>query len=107
MSKEHILFRVIDSTCYSCIDTGCSDFDRAEYNRYIVANRLFTIAYQMVENAVRGTPPGKRLPSWIPRGELPQVGKQDWEQYGGGQRGEFELLERVVVDLTVDTEVVV
>lgn len=73
-------------------DTGCPDFDRAEYNRYIVKNHLFCSAYYAIEQAVAHTPIKKPLGSYlldgarhlIPTGELPVVGKKDWRQNSGG-----------------------
>lgn len=79
MSKLHITTRVIDGVLCQCQDVGCDDFDRAEFNRYTVANKLFTTGYISVENALASTPLGQKLASWIPRGNLPQVGKGVWE----------------------------
>lgn len=86
MSKEHITYRVIGDIRYHCQDTACVDFDRAEYNRYIVTNKLFTTGYILAEEAVERTPLGQPLAAWIPTGRLPQVGKKDWEQSGGDGR---------------------
>lgn len=80
------------------IDVGCPDFDRAEYNRFITTNKLFTTAYVVVETSVAHTPLSQPLAPWIPRGELPVVGKKDWQQYGGGRGGENEPLEFIVVE---------
>ncbi len=65
-------------------DLGCDDFDRAEWNRYIIEHRLFTTAYQIVESAIAHTPLSQPLTSWIPRGELPRVGREESRRIGGG-----------------------
>ena len=80
--KTHKTTRIVNNQRYRCLDTGCADFDRAEYNRYIIANELFTTFYQTVENYLTHTPQRQALPLWIPQGELPSVGKKDWQQYG-------------------------
>ena len=92
MSKEHITYRVIDGIRYRCIDTGCDDFDRAEYNRYIGEHNLFLAGYRAVEEALERTPRAQPLASWIPRGELPQVN-------GGGAGRGYRVFELEVVEL--------
>ena len=83
------------------VDIGCADLALAEYNRYLVANKLFTTAYVLAEEAIKKTPLGQALASWIPRGALPKVGKKDWRQHSGGQDGFYEVEEVIVVgDLT-------
>jgi len=79
-------------------DTGCDDFDRAAYNRYIIQNKLFTTGYLAVEQAVAHTPRSQSLPSWITLGELPIVGKKDWQQFGGEPIGLYEVADPEVVD---------
>ena len=66
-------------------DLGCDDFERAAWNRHIVKNKLFTIAYQVVESALAHTPLKQPLASWIPRGSLPQVGKLESRRVSGGE----------------------
>ena len=97
MSKEHIIHRVIDGIHCQCRDTGCDNFDRAEFNRYLITNGSFSTGYVLVEEAVEHTPWGRPLASWIPQGELVKVGKKDWEQYSGGQDGGYIVGEFRVV----------
>ena len=82
MPKEHITIRNIDGICYHCNDIGCNDFDRAEYNRFIIKNGLFTTFYELMENWLLDTPPSRPLPSWMPLGDIPRAsGRTDfWEQ---------------------------
>ncbi len=68
MSKQHIKFRLIDEVGYHCLDFGCDDFDRAEYNRYIIKQKLFIIGYILAEEAVNHTPFTQPLAKWIPVG---------------------------------------
>ena len=97
MSKEHITYRIIDGVLCCCKDTGCDDFDRAEFNRYIIANKLFTTGYILVEEALAHTPLSEILASWIPQGELPQVDRKDWQQHGGERGGIYEIVNSEVV----------
>lgn len=62
-------------------DIGCDDFEKAEYNRYIIKNRLFTTGYQLVEDWFAHSPLNSPLPDWMPRGKLTQVGKKEWKQH--------------------------
>ena len=82
MSKEHITIRNIDGVYYHCVDIGCNDFDRAEHNRFIIKNKLFTTFYELMENWLLNTPPSRPLPSWMPFGEIPKANGRTafWEQ---------------------------
>ena len=91
--KEKITYRMIDGVPCRCLDTGADDFEQAEQNRYIIANKLFTLGYVQAEEAVAHTPLKQSLASWIPQGSLPQVGKRDWRQHGGEQVGMYEATE--------------
>ncbi len=87
MSQTHIVLRVIDGKAYLCKDIGCDDFDQAARNRVIVSEKLFITFWLAMENVVRNTPLSCHLPSWIPLGQLPQIGKKDWQQYSGDDTG--------------------
>lgn len=78
--KTHEVIRTINGIRYRCKDTGCSDFDRAVENRYMVANSLFTTMYQQVESYLLHSPLRKPLPEWMPTGELVNVGKEHWRE---------------------------
>ena len=82
MSKEKITIRNIDGIYYHCHDIGCPDFDRAEYNRFIIKNGLFTTFYELMENWLLNTPPSRPLPSWMPLGDIPRANGRTafWEQ---------------------------
>jgi len=54
---------------YRCYDIGCDDFDRAEQNRKMIADKENIEAYLKVEEALDRTPLRRPLPSWIPLGE--------------------------------------
>ena len=86
--------RQIDGLVYRCYDVGCDDFERAKLNRKIIKESLFATGYKLVEEALRRTPLGKPLPSWITLGELPVVGKKDWRQNSGGNHG-LEMLDDI------------
>ena len=87
---DRITYRVIDGCLYRCQDIGCPDFDRAERNREMVKNGERTLGYLVVEMCLSATPLTRRLPSWVPQGELPIVNKKDWQQYGGDKGGLYE-----------------
>lgn len=74
-------------------DVGCDDLDKAARSRDKVKNRLYTIAYEQVENYFTHTPLTKQLPLWIPTDELPVVGEKDWKQSGGTRGGFTEIDE--------------
>ena len=103
MSQEHIICRTINGIRYRCKDIGCDDFDRAEYNRYIGEHNLFLAGYLAVEEAVKRTPANQPLASWIPRGELLQMGRKEWQhvlasrQSGGDREDELEAFLSEVV----------
>ena len=99
MNEGHIVRRVIDGVRYCCQDIGCADFNRAEYNRYIIQNKLFTTGYIAVEQAVAHTPQGRPLPSWITPGNLPMVSKKDWQQFGGERASLYEIDNLGVADV--------
>jgi len=58
-----------------------------------VSQGVYTIGYLVVEKALAGLSLKRRLPTWIPQGELPVVGKKDWTQFGGEPIGMYEALE--------------
>lgn len=74
--------RTIDGIRYCCYDIGCLDFERAAYNRLIIANKWFTTFYRAVESWLVSTPLNHVLPKWMPTGVLPRAsGKTEfWEQ---------------------------
>ena len=88
---QRITHRTIDGVLYRCVDTGCDDLERAKRNRLIVSEGLFTTFYQMMEASLSRTPLGTKIAKWIPLGNLPEVSRQDWRQYGGEQGGLYEL----------------
>ncbi len=71
----HIRLITYKGVQYLCRDVGCDDFDRAKINRQIVASRMFTTAYQMVENWLATSPLSRPFPSWVPIGRLPSGGR--------------------------------
>ncbi len=83
--------RTINGIRCHCLDVGADDYEKAARNRDMIANHKNTTNYEMVESAVEHTPLRLPLASWIPSGNLPQVGKADWKQYGGGRSNIFEL----------------
>lgn len=93
MSKTHETVRKIDGEYCHCIDIGCDDFDRAEWNRYVVANNLFVRGYEEVEDWFTHTPLGSPLPNWMSRDELPYIGKKNWRRHGGEEGGEYKAIE--------------
>ena len=81
-TKKGETWRIVDGHWRLCTDIGCDDFDRAEYNRFIIKNGLFTTFYELMENWLLNTPPSRPLPSWMPFGDIPRAnGRTDfWEQ---------------------------
>ena len=73
-------YRVIDGETRCCIDVGVDDLKQAEYNRYIVAQQLFTTFYTLMENWLTHSPQESFLPAWMPQGSLPQVSKETWNE---------------------------
>src|SRR3972149_4251359 len=97
MSRDLYRVRVINGVPYLCQDIGCEDFGRAEWNRMMVASKLFIKGYLEIEAVVERTPLDKPLPHWITTGELPTVSKEALRQLGGGQieDADRELLRMV------------
>lgn len=89
MSKEHVTYRVIDGVRCRCRDIGADNFDRAEFNRYLVANKTFSAYWIEMSQAIQRTPLSQPLPLWIPLGSISQVSKKEWQQYNGGQKGGY------------------
>jgi len=87
MSRQRVTYKIIDGRRCKVTDIGVDDFERAEYNRFIVKHKMFTTFYEMVERFFAHTPLGKALPDWMPRGELPQIGKKEGQQFSGEQSG--------------------
>ena len=83
MTKTHTTIRYIDGLPYTFEDIGCPDFDRAEQNRHMVKNQLFTTFYQEEKDWFEHSPLHAPLPDWIPTGSLPQISKKDWKQQAG------------------------
>jgi len=73
MSRQRVTYKIIDGRRCKVTDIGVDDFERAEYNRFIVKHKMFTTFYEMVERFFAHTPLGKALPDWMPRGELAQI----------------------------------
>ncbi len=71
-------------------DIGCPDFDRAKRNREMVKNKEHVLSYLVVEQYLAHAPRKWKLPDWIPQGELPAVGRKDWQQFGGDKGGLYE-----------------
>ena len=98
---QQITRRTIDGIPCRCLDIGCDDLERAARNRLIIKEKLFTTFYLLMEASLSRTPLGQRPAKWIPLGELPQVNRKDWQQYGGEKEGLYEMEEKLVVrDLT-------
>ncbi len=60
----------------------CIDYGRAYRNREMVKYKRNIAGYVFIENVLRGWPIRIPLPSWIPQGELPVVGKEEALRYG-------------------------
>ena len=74
--------------------------DRAEFNRRIVKENLYSEAYEKIERALEHTPLGRPLPDWLPTGTLPEMSREDFARIGlssGGSVGftEAEVFEKV------------
>ena len=82
-----IIVRRINDLVYLCQDIGCDDFERAEKNRDIIKNRMFTTAYEYFERLLKSTPRGHAFPKTIPLGQLPQVDQSDWQENSGDDTG--------------------
>ncbi len=59
------------------IDLMCDNYERAEANRRMVANKQCIAGYLAVEEALMRLPIRSALPSWIPVGELVVMGKSE------------------------------
>ena len=81
--------RIIKGKRYRCLDVGVDDLERAEYNRFIVANKLFTTFYEQMEAWFTHTPLNYPLPSWMPLGVLPEVSGRGYQQDSGEEEGDL------------------
>lgn len=96
VNRGRVTYRIIDGTRYCCHDIGCDDLERAEYNRFIVKNKMFTTFYEMMDSWFAHTPLKQPLPDWMPIGELPEVSKGRRQEYGG-EEIELSLVEEPIV----------
>ena len=55
----------------------CSDYENAARNREMVRLKQNVEAYIWIEAVVKSYPHRKRLPSWIPQGDIPVVDKSE------------------------------
>lgn len=85
-------------TLSDCLDVGVDDPYRAARNRLIIKDHLYTEGYRAIEQAVSHTPTSRPLASWIPKGNLPEVGENDFNQ--GGDKVGLHLIDEpsLVVD---------
>ena len=56
---------------YGSVPQFTSEKERAEWNRYIIENKLFIIGYIQIEEALRRIPRKEQLPKWIRLGKVP------------------------------------
>ena len=67
------------------IDLMCSDYKAAARNRRMVKLKQNIEAYLWIESVIRGWPHRKRLPYWVPQGDIPIIDKgeiQELHKYG-------------------------
>lgn len=55
--------------------------ERTGFNRDMVENKWFVSGYLDIEEALKLTPLGERLPDWIPLGKLPTADKEHQWRY--------------------------
>lgn len=74
-------YRELDGIIYRCLDVGCPDFAQAEANRERIRSGYATEYWIWLEGVIKTTPRGQPLPSTVPLGEVPSVGRHrrtDW-----------------------------
>ncbi len=77
-SPPKIYFGVCYNKSVGTIDLGCNDFKGAARNRRMVKWKRNIVGYLEVEAILKNTPLSKPLPSWVPVGNLPKVGKEEY-----------------------------
>jgi len=73
------------------INIGCGDLEKAKRNREMVAKKLYVSGYIKVEEFLKGYSTKKKLPDWIPRGNLPTIDKDTINQWRKQRREERGL----------------